>query len=809
LEFRRPPAGGRPSAWRRFVEAGGPLSVLLAMILFVGLVALDAWPRRAGPLRVGQYIPQDIYARMSFEVPAPALLEEQIQQANNSTPATFKLNTALVDQIMEDLSRLPAVVAAATRPADLPEDVQKQFQLTEQAALAAWRTTTQPVQQRAYQEQLQSLRSQLVQTGIVRAEEKAPQLQRNVTQAWLEHPQGRKLAHVLYELVGLDEQEELSLKVNSITRGVQASLRPQVQHYLLGLFANNQPLYRYDHEASQRDINQRVQEIQADPPRELHQAGELLARSSRRPGPEGPQAAGLSEAERRLLLREQQAYLEHLRANEPWRGRLELTGRAGLLGLLTVLLCLQVLRYQPALVKDPWRGLALLVLLLTAMVLGKVMVFLLEWNSTGIVLPVMMGAVTIAIAFDQRLAFAAGAVVALLAALLIRSDLPMVLVLLGVIATAVFSLGEVRTRGKLVKVSGASAAVAFALVVAAGLARGAPWHFILLDGAWGAGFAALAGFIIQGVLPVIERAFRVATSITLLEWCDASKPLLKRLAMEAPGTYNHSLLLGTLCETAAEAIGARGLLARVGAYYHDIGKINKPDYFVENQSGITSRHARLSPAMSMLVIIGHVKDGLELARQYGLPPVLHEFIATHHGTTLLQYFYHAAIEGRKKASERRPDELEFRYPGPKPWTKEAAILLLADAAESSVRSMVEPTAGRIENQVHTMVTRRLMDGQLDQCDLTFREVYKIEASLIKSLMGIYHARIAYPRPAGQQASAAEREAEQRQAQQRPAPPPLAPTPPAQPSQPVPPAAGPSSPGQPTPDAPDRQTRPSG
>ena len=243
--------------------------------------------------------------------------------------------------------------------------------------------------------------------------------------------------------------------------------------------------------------------------------------------------------------------------------------------------------------------------------------------------------------------------------------------------------------------------------------------------------------------------------MTLMEWCDASRLLLKRLSVEAPGTFNHSLHLGAMCESAAEAIGARGLLARAGAYYHDIGNINKPEYFVENQGGMSNPHSRLSQAMSLLIIIGHVKDGLEMAREFGMPPVLREFIASHHGTTLVQYFYHAATEQRKADIERAPDEVEFRYPGPKPRSREAAILMLADASESSIRALPEPTPGRIENQVHTMVMRRLMDGQLDDCYLTLREVHQIEASLVRGLCGMYHSRIPYPKLANQKAAHSE------------------------------------------------------
>jgi hypothetical protein len=243
--------------------------------------------------------------------------------------------------------------------------------------------------------------------------------------------------------------------------------------------------------------------------------------------------------------------------------------------------------------------------------------------------------------------------------------------------------------------------------------------------------------------------------MTLLEWCDADKPLLRRLREEAPGTHNHSLQLGAVCEAAADAIGARGLLARAGAYYHDVGKIHKPEYFVENQAGGASRHARLSPAMSLLIITGHVRDGLELAREYRLPPVLREFIATHHGTTLAQYFFQAESDRRKEQEDRAPEEAEFRYPGPKPRSKEAAILMLADAVESSIRSMPEPTPPRIENQVHAIITRRLLDGQLDECNLTLREVARIEESFVQSLTAMHHSRMSYPTPAGEEPSAAE------------------------------------------------------
>jgi hypothetical protein len=225
--------------------------------------------------------------------------------------------------------------------------------------------------------------------------------------------------------------------------------------------------------------------------------------------------------------------------------------------------------------------------------------------------------------------------------------------------------------------------------------------------------------------------------------------------MEAPGTYSHSLLIGSVAEAAAEAIGRNGLLCRVGAYYHDIGKLNKPGYFVENEMGSTSRHRELSPAMSQLIIVGHVKDGAEMARECGLPAILRQFIETHHGTTLVEYFYNEALKrydeeqsqatanGKKAVRSAPPSESEFRYPGPKPRAKEAAIVMLADACEGAVRSLNEVTPTRIEAVVHNVAMKRLRDGQFDECDLSLRELSQIEASIAKTLAAHYHSRIAY------------------------------------------------------------------
>jgi putative nucleotidyltransferase with HDIG domain len=207
------------------------------------------------------------------------------------------------------------------------------------------------------------------------------------------------------------------------------------------------------------------------------------------------------------------------------------------------------------------------------------------------------------------------------------------------------------------------------------------------------------------------------------------------------------MAVATIGETAADRIGANGLLVRVGAYFHDIGKMLKPHYFVENMSkGDESRHQNLAPAMSTLIIIGHVKDGVDLARQHNIPQTIIDFIEQHHGTTLVEYFYHEATRQAEGRPDHRADvqESAFRYPGPKPQTREAGVMMLADAVESASRTLSDPTPARIESLVRSVTLKKLLDGQFDECPLRLNEINEIEESLSKSLIAIYHGRIKYP-----------------------------------------------------------------
>lgn len=257
-------------------------------------------------------------------------------------------------------------------------------------------------------------------------------------------------------------------------------------------------------------------------------------------------------------------------------------------------------------------------------------------------------------------------------------------------------------------------------------------------------FSLLSGFftgmICLGIMPYFENAFSILTDIKLLETGDYSAPLLKRLLLEAPGTFYHSIMVGALAEQAAEAIGANPILARVGAYYHDIGKLKRPVYFVENQGGLANLHDELKPSLSALLLTSHPKDGYILAKQYGLPQEVLDIIIEHHGTTMVQYFYYKAVETGENINET-----DFRYAGPRPSSKESAIVMLADTVEAAVRASNDKSKEGIENTIRYLVKYKIDDNQLINCDISLKDVETIVQAFLQVLKAAYHERIQYPK----------------------------------------------------------------
>jgi len=383
-----------------------------------------------------------------------------------------------------------------------------------------------------------------------------------------------------------------------------------------------------------------------------------------------------------------------------------------------------------------------LLILSTVIVLTVLLIAVISsipWDGASFLVPVSLGTMLIAILVDSQLALLAGVSLGILTGIISGGSLAsaVIAVLSGV--AGAFAVSKIPERSDLMRAGVIIGATTACVIAVAGPLTGNSqvsrmWYMGVLNG-------VLSTVITIGCLPFFENIFRVTTPIKLLELSNPNQPLLRRLLMEAPGTYHHSILVGNLAEAAADATGADSLLVRVAAYYHDIGKIKRPYFFVENQLMQDNPHDKLSPTLSTLIITSHVKDGVEMAHRSGLPESIINIMREHHGTTLVPYFYHKAVENAK---EEVVDEKDYRYPGPKPQTKESAIVMLADSVEAAVRSLSKPTPGRIEGLVRKIVKERLQDGQFDECNLTLKDLDAVADAFVRVLSGIYHPRIEYP-----------------------------------------------------------------
>jgi putative nucleotidyltransferase with HDIG domain len=361
-------------------------------------------------------------------------------------------------------------------------------------------------------------------------------------------------------------------------------------------------------------------------------------------------------------------------------------------------------------------------------------------------MPVAAGAMLVRILLNEELALFFSVVASILAGVMLGNSLSyMIFALLGSLVAA-DRVGRAKDRGGIFRAGLSTGTVNLLLLLVLSLAEGKGLSrdslVVALFGLMGT--AMLAPMVVTAVTPLVEMTLGYASDIKLLELANLNQPALKELIVQSPGTYHHSILVGSLAEGAAESVGANPLLARCCAYYHDIGKGKNPLYFGENQKG-DNRHDCLAPSMSAMIIKRHVTDGLELARQYKLPKAVSDVIAQHHGTRLVGYFYHKAC----KEAEGKPDgaaveESAYRYLGPRPQFREAAIVMIADAVEAASRSMAEPTSQKLQALVQKIINVVFSEGQLDECDLTLRDLNLIAQSFLHTLEGIYHARPVYP-----------------------------------------------------------------
>ncbi len=405
-----------------------------------------------------------------------------------------------------------------------------------------------------------------------------------------------------------------------------------------------------------------------------------------------------------------------------------------------------LLIYRPNIIRDN----KMLVLIGIVFIIQSIIasIFVENFNISEYSIPITMAAMTLTILFDTRVAFIGIGMLSILIGAQLGGNSNFIITSIFASSLAIYSVRKLRKRNQVFQ-----SIIYIILGYAVAISITELLHFsstqVILNHFKFAGINGIvAPFLTYGIIGLLEPAFGITTDLSLLELADFNHPLLKLLSKEATGTFTHSVTVGNLAEAASDSIGSNSLLARVGAYYHDIGKITKPEYFVENQSYDVNKHDKLAPNLSALIIINHIKEGLRLANEYKLPKVIVDFIPSHHGTTRVEYFYNRALEQSENPSDII--ESDFRYPGPKPKTKETGIVMLCESIEAATRSIKKPTVANIEKIVDQIIENRLKEKQLDECPLTFSDLRKIKGDIkgnygiLPILKGIHHLRVEYP-----------------------------------------------------------------
>jgi len=717
-------------SWRRIQQSGVLPAVGIAAVFCAIVIAILMMREEVLPYRPEQAVLSDVVARVDFVFPDTSRLTALQTQASEQSPRIYKENGKIWADLETKLLALPTQVSVGNLEA-LQEPIKS---ILDAGSITALRQYNTPEQRPAYEDAVKGFVSDLqtakVETSqlIVLSDDARREEIRNDRLIRVE-PDGVIRANKTFSIKMPEFRTILESAAKANFRAT-LTLQPRIVDATLAFL---QPTHVYDDAATVEARNNAAAAVPQSAAMVSYKANQVLVDKKLK------QAFDTHDVQ--LLKYENEAFRRSL-GNIARRSTYGLAITAV---LITLTLCGYVSAFQKRIIRNNARALAIGLLMVSMLLLAQLAAVGTYQLYLMAVTPTILVAMIVTIAYDKRFSIGISTAHALLVTLALDQSVGFFIIQWVGAMSAAFLLDDVRSRSRLIEVGGASAIALMVATLAQGLIALEPLKFIGTNCLYAGSAGLLAGCITLSILPFIEKAFRITTSMTLLEIADASHPLLRRLALEAPGTYNHSLQVATLSESGAEAIGVNSLLCRVASYYHDVGKINKADYFVENQVNGENRHINLSPSVSLLIIIGHVKDGIELAKEYNLPTSIHAFIQQHHGTTLVEWFYHQACT--KELSETEPEaisEEQYRYPGPKPRSKEVAIVMLADCVESACRAMPEPNASRLETLVHELAMKRLLDGQFDECDLTIRELEQIERAMVKTLLGIYHGRIAYP-----------------------------------------------------------------
>jgi putative nucleotidyltransferase with HDIG domain len=707
-------------------------ATLLALVA-VSVVATAAIVHGPGPpftYRIGERPSRELRVNVKeFKLRNQTKSSNERQAAADQVPPAMINDPAPIRELAERLDDLSATVAKSSRFEDLRENVRAAWKLSPESYRELKAATDTPERRDQLHIQLAAAFQPLLRDGVLGPGALPPNEESSRSLAIRRADQPRDQARV----VARDRvvPERIVKPDGPVVQEFCAVFNPpKVGQILFGLIApqlDTTATLSFETEATAQQRDEARSRVR--PHFDTYTRGEVLVE----------QDQTIGEEQLILLRLEHDAAIAELGFGDRAR---RAVGIFALVAALYFLTGSYVYRHERRFAQDPQRVAMICGLVIAALFVVRI-VTAQTWNAE--VIPVAVVGMVVAVAYNPSFAMMVTFGLSLLTCIALGTQIPHFLVVMGGTAAGVLTLSDVRTRTKLIKVGAIASLTYFLMTWATGLWQDQPLELVRNDSLLRAGWGLMAGFLLGGSLPFLENALGIVTGISLLELGDNTHPLLQELVRRAPGTHNHSITVGAIAESAAERIGADALLVRIGAYFHDIGKMLKPHYFVENQIGPTNRHAKLAPAMSTLIIIGHVKDGVDLGRQHHLPEPIIDLIEQHHGTTLVEYFYHEANRRNGNNPDASPiPESSYRYPGPKPQTREAAILMVADAVESASRTLSDPAPARLEGLVSDLVDKRLRDGQFDECGLTLREIAEVRESLIKSLIGIYHGRVKYP-----------------------------------------------------------------
>ncbi len=719
--------------WKKFLLEPAAVPAAVTAVAFIALLmVISVWARERYIPAAGRIVTDTMLVRADFSRVDETATEKDREVARQRQPRVYQASQPVFQDVESSLLNLPATVVDAQSVDAVAPEIRDRFGLTDSSLGALRSVAADPEALRNWNASVREYIDLLKRTPILSPEDIQNQrlsASENMELRYWDTAKTRAHQDRALNVGGERVPEELARAARQ--SGFAPGMLAVVSNALLKPALR--PTFAYD-EGATNELREAAAAA-VTPRTVVYRQGDVLVRRGER----------LDETRRALLLRERVAASQAEGFGTLSTRRIGLALSVGILaaGMVAYLaaFCRNVIDRRRRMI---WLA-ATIVLTTGVACLGAA--FNPEYTVLLASSPSVLLAATLVIAFDRRVAMALASIQAVLVALSLQLGPGLVLVSITGAATSVWWLANIRNRTVVLwaalwtGVGMAVAALASGLIskpIVTGV-----WRDISLEVSQAAVGGLAVGFVVV-LLPLIEIAFDVVTPMRLIELRDPKQPLLREMAQRAPGSYTHSMGVAAIAEAAADAIGANGLHVYAGALYHDIGKMNKPEYFVENQSGGINPHEKLSPAMSLLVIVGHVKEGMELAREHTLPRSIRHYIESHHGTTLVEYFFERAKRQAGEADESEPFEFGYRYPGPKPQTREAAILMLSDAVEGAARTLAEPTPSRIESLVNSIATKRLMDGQFDECDLTLRELHEIEKSIVKSLNSIYHARIVYP-----------------------------------------------------------------